>query len=195
MMAKSRVDVTALTADVPVLGVWGGVDTHGTTHVAARRHHPHRPPAHREAGDALMSVPITLEHQHRLPPLIQAYGSVSQQHSQALRVDLRRRAPQDRMIARWTEAAAPARRSHARDVEVLLLVSTSSITDLVTSPAGSRTKITVCVPKATRRVAFGTQTVIKPLVGHGSPPRRPHRLAHRSTPAGLMRRALGPQNP
>lgn len=35
MMAKSRVDVTALTGDVPVLGVWGGVDTHGTTHVAA----------------------------------------------------------------------------------------------------------------------------------------------------------------
>lgn len=34
-MAKSRVDVTALTAEVPVLGVWGGVDTHGTTHVAA----------------------------------------------------------------------------------------------------------------------------------------------------------------
>ena len=35
MMAKSRVDVTALTGEVAVLGVWGGVDTHGTTHVAA----------------------------------------------------------------------------------------------------------------------------------------------------------------
>ncbi|MGH3933465.1 MAG: hypothetical protein ACRDS1_00535 [Pseudonocardiaceae bacterium] len=34
-MAKSRVDVTALTADVPVLAVVGGVDTHGRVHVAA----------------------------------------------------------------------------------------------------------------------------------------------------------------
>jgi hypothetical protein len=46
---------------------------------------------------------------------------------------------------------------------VLLLVITSSVTDAVTSSAGSRTKITVCVPKATRRVAFGTQTVITAL--------------------------------
>lgn len=34
-MAKSRVDVTALTAGVPVLAVVGGVDTHGWVHVAA----------------------------------------------------------------------------------------------------------------------------------------------------------------
>ncbi len=32
-MAKSRVDVTALSAQVPVLAVVGGVDTHGQVHV------------------------------------------------------------------------------------------------------------------------------------------------------------------
>lgn len=34
-MTKTTVDVTALLADVPVLAVFGGVDTHGRVHVAA----------------------------------------------------------------------------------------------------------------------------------------------------------------
>ncbi|MGH3770558.1 MAG: IS110 family transposase [Pseudonocardiaceae bacterium] len=34
-MAKTTVDVTMLCADVPVLAVFGGVDTHGRVHVAA----------------------------------------------------------------------------------------------------------------------------------------------------------------
>jgi len=70
------------------------------------------------------------------------------------------------VIARWAEVVASAGQSYACDVGVLLLVITSSMTDLVTSPAGSRAKITVWVPKVTRRVVFGTQTVIKPLAGH-----------------------------
>jgi hypothetical protein len=49
----------------------------------------------------------------------------------------------------------------------------STRVDTLTVLAGSRTKVT-----------NRDQTP----AGHGSPPRRPHRLAHRSTPAGLMRR-------